>query len=313
MSLFKWLYPGIGIKRWWTACAGGLVVFGLGLHMLLVATGSGLWQYTGAMLMAAGAALEFYALGRLSGALLTVCLPGRETSFVDILFKKTQLGKGPRVVVLGGGTGMGVLLQGLKKYSSNLVAIVTVADDGGSSGRLRREFHLPPPGDIRNCLVALADAEPLMSRLFQYRFEGAGELGGHSFGNLFITAMTQVTGDFERAVEASSAVLAISGRVVPCTLRNISLVARHEDGTVTRGEERIARSSRKVIRVALEPGGARPTASAIEAIGAADAIVMGPGSLYTSVMPNLLVEGVAEAIAASPAVKIYVCNVMTQP
>lgn len=312
MRIFKWLYPGMGIKRWWCAAVGGLVLFGFGLHFILVRGGSGMLLSSGIALLVAGAMLEFYALGKLSRSLLKLFVPAGEIKFVDILFKKTQLSKGPRITAVGGGTGLAVLLQGLKKHSSNLTAIVTVADDGGSSGRLRRDFHLPPPGDIRNCLVALADAEPLMRELFQYRFDSATELGGHSFGNLFIAAMTQVAGDFEQAVEASSKVLAISGRVVPCTLRNVSLVARNADGTVTKGEHLISTSGQAVEEVALEPGGSRPTAAALNAIGECDAIILGPGSLYTSVIPNLLVEGMAEAIAASPAVKIYVCNVMTQ-
>jgi len=312
MRLLKWFYPGMGIKRWWSACAGGLIIFGFGLHFILIHGTSVALLTLGIVLLLAGTALEFYALGRLSQSLLKVFLPAGKTKFVDILFKKTQLSKGPRITAIGGGTGLATLLHGLKEHSSNLTAIVTVADDGGSSGRLRRDFNLPPPGDIRNCLVALADAEPLMSQLFQYRFDSATEFGGHSFGNLFITAMTKVTGDFERAVEASSNVLAISGRVVPCTLRNVSLIATHSDGSVTRGEHRISSSPRAVAEIALDPGGSRPTPAAIEAIRESEAIVLGPGSLYTSVIPNLLVEGMADAIAASPAVKIYVCNVMTQ-
>ncbi|MDD5555961.1 MAG: YvcK family protein [bacterium] len=313
MSLLKWIYPGMGIKRWWLACAGGLVIFGLGLHLLLAGGERAAARLGGAALLAAGAALEFYALSRLSSSLVGIFMPVGETKFVDLVFRKTQLAKGPRITAIGGGTGLSVLLQGLKRHTSNLTAVVTVADDGGSSGRLRRDFHLPPPGDIRSCLVALADAEPLMSRLFQHRFEGEGALGGHSFGNLFITAMTQVTGDFEVAVEESSKVLAIGGRVVPCTLRDVSLVARHRDGSVTRGERMISASGREVAEVALDPSGSRPTETALRAIMESDAVVMGPGSLYTSVIPNLLVEGMAEAIASSPAVKIYVCNVMTQP
>jgi len=312
MRILKWFYPGMGVKRWWFACVGGLLIFGVGLHVLLVSGGSLALRSLGAALLIGGVGFEFYALAKLSRSLLNVFLPRGETKFVDILFKKTQLRKGPRIAAIGGGTGLSVLLQGLKSYSSNLTAIVTVADDGGSSGRLRRDFNLPPPGDIRNCLVSLADAEPLMSQLFQYRFDDRTELGGHSFGNLFIMAMTKVTGDFEKAVEASSKVLAISGRVVPCTLRDVSLVARHTDGTVTRGEEMITKSARAVVEVALEPRGSRPTETALQAIRESDAIVLGPGSLYTSIIPNLLVEGLSAALAASPAVKIYVCNVMTQ-
>jgi uncharacterized cofD-like protein len=302
----------MGIKRWWTACVGGLIVFGFGLHYLLISGEHLGFRVLGCILLGAGIVLEFYALGKLSRSLLKFFLPQGDIKFVDLLFKKTQLSKGPKITAIGGGTGLAILLKGLKRYTSNLTAIVTVADDGGSSGRLRRDFHLPPPGDIRNCLVSLADAEPLMRRLFQYRFDTTTELGGHSFGNLFILALTKVTGDFEKAVEASSKVLAISGRVIPCTLRNVSLVARHGDGTFTRGEEQISKSARAIKEVALEPSGSPPTEAVLREIEESDAIVLGPGSLYTSIIPNLLLKNVANAIALSKAIKIYVCNVMTQ-
>lgn len=308
----KWLYPGMGIKRWWSSCAAGLIIFGVGFHLLLTSGDTAGMRAVGILALIGGAVLEFYALGRLSHSLLGVFLPGGGQKFVDILFKKTQLRKGPRITAIGGGSGLSVLLQGLKKHSSNLTAVVTVADDGGSSGQLRKDFGLPPPGDIRNCLVSLADAEPLMRRLFQYRFESNSPLSGHSFGNLFIVAMTKVTGDFEKAVEASSAVLAIRGKVVPSTLRNVSLCARYKDGVIVRGEEKISHREEDIEQIMLEPGGCRPTEAALEAVKKCDAIVFGPGSLYTSIIPNLLVEGMAEAIAASPAVKIYVCNIMTQ-
>ncbi|MBI2884638.1 MAG: YvcK family protein [Candidatus Omnitrophica bacterium] len=220
--------------------------------------------------------------------------------------------KGPKLVAIGGGTGLSMLLHGLKSYTDNITAIVTVADDGGSSGRLREEFGVLPPGDIRNCLVALADTEPLMQRLFQYRFTHGSALEGHSFGNLFLTAMTQITGDFETAVRASSKVLAIRGRVVPSTCDRVRLVAEHEDGSVTIGESKISASPVPIRRVYLEPASAKPTADAIEAIREADAVILGPGSLYTSIIPNLLVDGVADAVVQSKALKIYVCNVMTQ-
>lgn len=218
-----------------------------------------------------------------------------------------------RVVAIGGGTGLSTLLRGLKQQNVSITAIVTVGDDGGSSGRLREEFKMPPPGDIRNCLVALADAEPLMSDLFQYRFEQEGSaLSGHSFGNLFITAMTQVAGSFERAVVESSRVLAVRGQVMPSSLENINVCAQMGDGRTVQGESRIVAERGHIERIFLEP--AQPAAydPAIVAILSADLIVLGPGSLYTSVLPNLLVKGIAHAIRCSPATKVYVCNVATQ-
>jgi uncharacterized cofD-like protein len=215
------------------------------------------------------------------------------------------------VVAIGGGTGLSTLLRGLKEYSKNITAIVTVADDGGSSGRLRRELGVLPPGDFRQCIVALADVEPLMAKLFQYRFgEGSG-LEGHSFGNLFIVAMTAVTGNFERAIRESSRVLAVRGQIFPSTLADVTLCAESDDGVV-RGESQIPKVRKGIRRLFLQPQ--RPPAypEAIRAILDADLIVVGPGSLYTSVLPNLLVEDITRAIRASDAVKVYVCNVATQ-
>ncbi|MBU1006921.1 MAG: YvcK family protein [Candidatus Omnitrophica bacterium] len=221
--------------------------------------------------------------------------------------------KGPKIVVIGGGTGLSVLLHGLKEQSSNITAIVTVADDGGSSGRLREQFDILPPGDIRNCLVALADAEPLMRDLFQFRFGNESELRGHSFGNLFITALSKVTGDFEKAIKESSKVLAIRGRVIPSTFDKVQLVAEHQNGQKTKGETKIVEQCFPIRRVFLDPPTCKPSKESFEAIDEADIIVLGPGSLYTSVIPNLLVSGISEKIAKARAPKVYVCNVMTQP
>jgi len=243
---------------------------------------------------------------------VTILLPQREGELVDKVYQTRILERGPRIVVIGGGTGLSTLLHGLKEYTSNIAAIVTVADDGGSSGKLRKDFDVLPPGDIRNCLVALADAEPLMGKLFQFRFEEGSELGGHSFGNLFITAMTKVTGDFDAAIKESSKVLAIRGSVIPSTLDKVMLVAQHTDGSETTGESQIPVAMKPIKKIYLRPQGCKPTAEAVDAIRKADVIVLGPGSLYTSIMPNLLVERVSREIASSKAVKIYVCNVMTQ-
>ena len=222
------------------------------------------------------------------------------------------LQRGPKIVVVGGGSGLGTILRGLKHYTANLTAIVTVADDGGSSGRLRKEFGILPPGDIRNCLIALADLEPLMEKLLQFRFNGGTGLAGHSFGNLFLAAMTEIEGDYEQAIRASSQVLAVRGRVIPATLENVVLTAELDDGTVITGESAIGQIPRRIRRLRLEPDDVSPVPQAIEAIKDADIIILGPGSLFTSVIPNLLVRETAEAIRASSAIKVYVCNAMTE-
>src|SRR5690554_3902621 len=226
---------------------------------------------------------------------------------------RTVVTNGPRIVTIGGGTGLGTILRGLKKTTDNLTAIVTVADDGGSSGRLRAEFGILPPGDIRNCLIAMADLEPLMEKLMQYRFNGGTGLSGHSFGNLFITAMTGITGDFEKAIEASSQVLAVRGRVYPATLANVQLHAELSDGRKVTGESTIGKSDCSIRRVYMEPSTAEALPEAIKAIEEADVVILGPGSLYTSVIPPLLVRGIREALQNTKAPKVYICNVMTQP
>lgn len=219
----------------------------------------------------------------------------------------------PRIVSIGGGTGLSTLLRGLKKYSADLSVIVTVTDDGGSSGRLREELRVMPPGDIRNCMIALSEDEHLMSRLFRFRFNSDGGLHDHSFGNLFLTAMAGVTGDFAEAVRLTSEVLAIKGVIFPATNSNVQLRAELEDGTWVEGETRISASKRRIRRVQLNPPDAQPLPDALEAIGAADVITIGPGSLYTSLIPNMLVKEVIGAIRESRATKIYIQNIMTQP
>jgi uncharacterized cofD-like protein len=221
--------------------------------------------------------------------------------------------KGPKIVVIGGGTGLGTILRGLKEITSHLTAIVTVADDGGSSGRLRREFGILPPGDIRNCLVAMADLEPLMERLMQYRFTGGMSLAGHNFGNLFLAAMTGITGDFEEAIKESSKVLAVRGQVLPATLEHVVLRAELTDGSIVKGETAISKSQVPIKQVFLEPKDSKPVSDAVYALKEADIIILGPGSLYTSIIPNLLVTEITQAIKSSPATKIYICNAMTQP
>jgi uncharacterized cofD-like protein len=220
-------------------------------------------------------------------------------------------------VAIGGGNGLSTLLSGLKRHVGTgigeLAAIVAVTDDGGSSGRLRDELQMPPPGDIRNCMVALSEDSLLLSRLFRFRFAGDGELGGHSFGNLFLAALSEVTGDFTEAVRLSSEILASKGRIYPATDTDVRLAARLTDGTTIRGETNIGKAGPQIERLYLEPESCHPLPDAIEAIRAADILTVGPGSLYTSLLPPLLVKGVAEAIASSPAVKVFICNLMTQP
>lgn len=230
-----------------------------------------------------------------------------------------------RIVSIGGGTGLSTLLKGLKRYShvnaqlpspfplADLTAVVTVTDDGGSSGRLRREFGVLPPGDIRNCMVALAEDEGLLTRLFSFRFDAGHGLRGHNFGNLFLTAMSQVTGDFGQAVSLSSEVLAIAGRIYPSTASTVTLRAHLEDGKVVDGETRISRSSARIRRIELVPGDCRPLKETLKAISEADLITLGPGSLFTSVAPNLLVKGIPQAIRRSQALKVCFVNLMSQP
>lgn len=236
---------------------------------------------------------------------------------------QAEVNRGLKLVAIGGGTGLSALLAGLKQlvgaqdgtgpWLERLSAIVTVSDDGGSSGRLREELQMLPPGDIRNCMIALSEDSNLLSRLFRYRFRGSGELGGHSFGNLFLAALTEITGDFVEAVRLSSEVLASKGHIYPATINDVRLVAELEDGTEVRGETQITASRSKIRSLRLEPEQCLPLPETLAAIRAADVITIGPGSLYTSILPNLLVARVAQAIGTSPAIKIYICNLMTQP
>jgi uncharacterized cofD-like protein len=258
------------------------------------------------------------AVWQLNRSILSALVPYHSNghrSLVDVIYSQRMLRRGPKVVAIGGGTGLSTLLRGLKEYTSNITAIVTVADDGGSSGRLRRELGILPPGDVRNCIVALADAEPLVTKLFQYRFSQGSGLAGHSFGNLFIVAMTGVVGSFEEAIRQTSRVLAVRGQIIPSTPANVTLCARTADAGTIEGESSIsAASARGGIReVFLNPPDPPASPEAVRAILEADLIVLGPGSLYTSIIPNVLVKGIRRAILASPALKVYVCNVATQP
>jgi uncharacterized cofD-like protein len=311
-NFFKWLYPGIKVKRWVFASLFGVLIVGIGaifaVYPYPFVSGFGI------VIILCGILFIVLGMGKMIISLITLFLPQRERDIVDILYQRRFLERGPKVVAIGGGQGLSRLLLGLKEYTANLTAIVTVADSGGSSGRLRQEFNIVAPGDIRNCLVALADAPALMGELFQYRFAEGDGLKGHNFGNLFLTAMVQITkGDFKKAIEESSKVLAIRGKVIPSTVDNVHLVAEYMDGSQTQGEAKIPQANAQIKRLSLIPQDATPTEDALTAIAQADIIVMGPGSLYTSILPNLIIKGMTEAIARACAYKIYVCNVMTQP
>ena len=326
----------MGVKRWLLLLAGGIALLSLGFSFLLrqfyplptifyyltlqfIPRG---WR-SGLFGLAGGAAVVL-ALIRLNQALLEPFVEPDPERVVNAVYHYRQRGRGLKVVTIGGGHGLAVLLRGLKRHTANVTAIVTVADDGGSSGRLRRELGVLPPGDFRNCIAALADDEALTTQLFQYRFPSASlvtsdnksGLNGHSFGNLFITAMAEVTGSFERAILESGRVLAVQGRVLPSTLHDVTLMAdlQAEPMGVSRvaGESRITAADGGIARVYLSPDDVPAYPDAVRVLLEADLIVAGPGSLYTSVLPNLLVLDVARAITASRALKVYVCNVATQ-
>ena len=318
--------PGLEVKRWIVLLALSILLVDLGVAYLLKAIYGNVQfpaisatltlQFLPHTLRAAifglvGVALLVFSFLRLQSSVLGPFLPGgSEVGIVDTIFAFRQRGRGPRVVAIGGGTGLSTLLRGLKEYSANLAAIVTVADDGGSSGRLREEYRILPPGDFRQCLVALADAEPLVKQLFDHRFAD-GSLGGHSFGNLFIMAMADVTGDFEHALQASGRVLRVQGSIVPSTLQDVTLCAT-VNGSTVEGESKIPKQHGPISRVFLKPDLPAINPEAALAILNSELIVVGPGSLYTSVLPNLLVDGMVQAIKSSPALKVFVCNVASQ-
>jgi len=268
----------------------------------------------GLVLIIGGAICMLIGTSKVIKTVMRAVLPDPSSKVSDIIFQNIRLDKGPKIVVIGGGTGLSNLLRGLKAHTSNLSAIVTVADDGGSSGRLRKDFQMIAPGDLRNCLVALAEQEGVMENLFRYRFEGNNELSGHSFGNLFITALAQVyDGDIEEALEAASKLLRVRGRVIPSSTELIKLSAEMMDGSIVDGESNIPHSGKPIRRVFSTPTSPKPEGAALQAIDEADVIILGPGSLYTSIIPNLLTDKIADHVRASKANKIYIANVMTQP
>ena len=328
---WKWLTPGIGVKRWIALFMLGITLVALGLAFVLVDVyrntdlASATYYLTLQFLPRLARALIVGALGitalaiavyKLSRSILSPFTRPGGKPVAQALVEHRQRERGPKVVAIGGGTGLSTLLRGLKHYTSNLTAIVTVADDGGSSGRLRREMGVLPPGDFRNCLAALADDESLTTQLFQYRFAPTQkDLDGHALGNLFITAMAEISGSFEQALIESSRVLAITGRILPSTLNDVTLCAEVRNGhglEHVEGESAITHFGGAIERLYLQPDHVRAYPETIRAILDADLIVLGPGSLYTSILPNLLIKSLPEALRASRALKLYVCNVATQ-
>ena len=348
-DLRRWLRPGMGVKRWLVLVFVGLLALGLGGAVFLrqlardASPSSPLAQFVDALtfqflpvdvrvpiLAAAGALLVVVGSYRLVRALMEPFRPfvDPDQPLVEVIYQKRFLARGPKIVAVGGGTGLSALLRGLKEHTSNLTAVVTVADDGGSSGVLREALGIPPVGDIRNCIVALADAEPLMGELLQYRFPPDGEiatgasgtrddagpdrLAGHAVGNLLIAAMTAIEGgDFEEGVRQVNRVLAVRGSVLPVSPTPVTLHARLGDGSVIAGQSLIARTS-GIDEVWISPDGVRASADALRAIAEADAIVFGPGSLFTSILPALLLPEIRAAVTSSAAVRLFVCNVATQ-
>ncbi len=327
----KWLAPGLSVKRWLLMSAVGVVLTVLGFAILIRLTPvfyviqlvqlllQVVTQYVpgymrGLLVIGLGLLLVWWGQSRTLGSITEVLMPEGNDELVDRLLTHRRLHRGAKIVAVGGGTGLSTLLRGLKEYSANITAVVTVADDGGSSGRLRREMGGLPPGDIRNCLAALADQEKLITELFQYRFRTGDGLAGHSFGNLFLSAMSEITNGWEEAIATSSQVLAIRGQVLPATLSDVRLWAEFEDGQRIEGESQISAAGGKIVKIGCTPSRPPALPSVLKAIAEADFIILGPGSLYTSVIPNLLVPDIIAAIARRRDIpRIYVCNIMSQP
>lgn len=333
MRFFRWFHPGLHIKRWLFLFGLGMMATSFGLVLtfnyqwlgqieevmfrLLYET-TGHYNYTvlatiGIGIIVVGLGVMGVATRRLIRTMLGVVIPNESGNISELILSNLKLSKGPKVVVIGGGTGLSVMLRGLKTKTYNITAIVTVADDGGSTGRIRQDLDIIAPGDLRNCLVALADKEGLMEKLFAHRFGGSGNLTGHSFGNLFIAALIEVLGDVEEAMDATSKVLKVRGKVVPATAEKVSLHAELEDGRIIDGESQIPHAHGRIKRVFTTPDKPKAIQSAVNAIEEANTIVFGPGSLYTSIIPNFCVPEIANAVLNSKAKKIYICNVMTQP
>ena len=333
MRWITWLYPGINVKRWLFLFTIGVLLCAFGLaflfnfqimgaleELVFQITYATTGKYSNVLVVLIGGLFVLFGFGfmvygtrKTIKSVVSAIMPEQTGSLMEKVFVQRKLTHGPTITVVGGGTGLSTLLRGMKYITNNCTAVVTSADDGGSSGRLRKELGIIPPGDLRNCLTALADREPLMERLMQYRFKGDSPLAGHCFGNLFIAAMAEAEGGMEEGLNATSQILKVRGRVVPATLTDIQLQAEMTDGTIVSGESKIPEARKRIKKMMMCPGDAPATSGAVESILKADVLIFGPGSLYTSVIPNLLVEEIREAVVKSEAVKIYVCNVMTQP
>ena len=323
MKIGDWLKPGINVKRWLSFGAFGILLIAFGFTELVTHRLYSLYYKIFYMFLnITGIFVLYISVTEIMKSVIALVNKGYIKVSLDskkiesLIYEKRLLVKGPKIVVIGGGTGLSTMLRGLKYYTTNITAIVTVGDDGGGSGALREDLGMLPPGDIRNCILALADTEPIMDDLLQYRFKD-GRLKNQSFGNLFLAAMDGISDNFEEAVQKMSSVLAVTGKVIPVTLDNMELVAKLENGNIVEGESQIpkeaVKQNSKIVELNINPQDAKPLQEALQAISEADAIVMGPGSLYTSVTPNLLVKDISKAIKKSSALKIYISNIMTQP
>jgi uncharacterized cofD-like protein len=322
-----WLMPGLYIKRWIGITVVGLLCLMTGLAMSLnlhpiYAMFSFFQQIapyirppvSGFLLAITGIVLLYVGSRQTYATMSTALDPNRnEAGLLEVLYRRHKLDRGPHIVAIGGGTGLSTLLRGVKRYTNNITAIVSVGDDGGSSGRLRKEQGIIPPGDIRNCIAALADEERLITELFQFRFSKGEGLEGHSFGNLFITALCRVVGDMPTAIKEAAKVLNIRGQVLPASTDSVFLVAEMENGQIIRGESQIPEGTGRIRQLRCEPEHPRVLPEVLRAIQDADLILLGPGSLYTSVIPNLIIQPIAKALSQSKAPKVYIANIMTQP
>ena len=330
LRILSWLLPGLVIKRWMITSGVGVITSLLGVAIWtnlrplywLIEIFFGIMNsitsilpvsLLGPLVLLIGILLIGVGQNRSINSIQKALVPQKDTFLVDALRVKSKLSKGPNIVAIGGGTGLSTLLKGLKNYSSNISAIVTVTDDGGSSGVLRKQLGVQPPGDIRNCLAALSNEEPMLTRLFQYRFSRGDGLEGHTFGNLFLSALTTITGSLEKAVQASSKVLSVQGQVIPATGIDVMLWAELDNGEKVFGESLISKSTKPINRIGCIPENPPALPAAIESIREADLIVLGPGSLFTSLLPNFLVPEIVEALLKNKSPKIYISNLMTQP
>lgn len=333
MGWISWLCPGVNIKRWLLLAAFGILLCAVGLAMLFNFQFIGrleemLFQFTyyvtgrysNGIIMSCGALIFVLGIGcvargtrKVVRSVVASLIPDASGKLMEKIFVQRKLTRGPAITVVGGGTGLSTMLRGMKYITNNVTAVVAMGDDGGSSGRLRKELGIVPPGDLRNCMTALADQEPEMERLLKYRFKGDSPLAGHCFGNLLIAAMAEAEGGMEQGLKTASQILKVRGHVVPSTLEDIQLQAEMTDGTVVTGESHISEAGKHIKTLKMIPEDAPAAKDAVEAILKSDVLIFGPGSLYTSVIPNLLVDGVRKAILESKAIKIYICNVMTQP